>query len=309
MIKKLSVSYAPSGREEEVRNIIINDLKDFYLDIKTDNLGNLIVHKKGKSRTIAITAPMDEVGFLVTHVDDDNILNTASIGTVNSNTLHSILLKDCNGNLYINADSDDFTENSSKITNFKLMDLNGCNAEKLYNDFTGNTLVFNDDFRETEQYFVGKALERSVSCKILCDIARMVSDSMYEYYFVFSAQNYCDKKGAQTALYDVKIDELYNICGINSDADVKFQNGPYVILRDKNFISSEIVNNYPEFNKFSKVVTDKLVCEAGFWQRNHKISNVAALAVPILNLYTSNEVVNKDDVKVLTDALAKVVLP
>ena len=67
MIKKLSDAYAPSAKEEEARKIIVEELKDFYADIKIDALGNLIIHKPGNYKTIAITAPMDEVSFLVTH--------------------------------------------------------------------------------------------------------------------------------------------------------------------------------------------------------------------------------------------------
>lgn len=309
MIKKLSLAFAPSGKESVVRDVIVNDLKDFYLDIKTDNLGNLIIHKKGRSKTIAITAPMDEVGFLITHTNENGIVNTSSIGRVKNNALHSILLKDEIGNLYINDYTSKFTDFNEKVLDYKLNVVNVCKANELNNDLTGKSLVFESNFRANELFYIGKALERSVCCKILCDLARLVRDSIFEYYFVFSAQNYCDKKGAQAALYNTKIDELYNICAVDTEINTINKAEPYLILRDKNFISTDFAEKITETFDFKKLVTDKPICEAGFWQKNHLINDVVAVGIPVGNLYTPNEIVNIDTIKKLTDILSEIVLP
>ena len=110
MIKKLSNAYAPSAKEEEVRDIIINELSDFYTDIRVDNLGNLIIHKPGKKKCIALTAPMDEVSFLITHVKNENTLIGTSICNVKPKTLQNIIVIDKNRQNYI-------LSNISKLVN------------------------------------------------------------------------------------------------------------------------------------------------------------------------------------------------
>lgn len=49
LLEQLCLCNGISGDEVNVRNLIINEIKDCADDIKTDNLGNLIVFKKGKS--------------------------------------------------------------------------------------------------------------------------------------------------------------------------------------------------------------------------------------------------------------------
>ena len=119
MIEKLSNAYAPSGREDEVRKIIIDELSDFYKEIKVDNLGNLVVHKPGKKKVVAITAPMDEVGFLVTHDENEKFVNTASIGVVNQKALHNIVVNDDAENCYISSKNNKISEDIAKIRHFE----------------------------------------------------------------------------------------------------------------------------------------------------------------------------------------------
>lgn len=48
LLEKLCLCNGISGDEGNVRNLIINEIKDCADDIKTDNLGNLIVFKRKK---------------------------------------------------------------------------------------------------------------------------------------------------------------------------------------------------------------------------------------------------------------------
>ena len=52
LLQKLCTANSISGDENVVRDIIINEIKD-YVDYKVDNLGNIIAFKKGKKRFIA----------------------------------------------------------------------------------------------------------------------------------------------------------------------------------------------------------------------------------------------------------------
>lgn len=311
MIKNLSNAYAPSAKEEEVRKIIIKDLSDFYSEIKIDNLGNLIIHKPGKMKTIAITAPMDEVSFIITHKKGTNNFIGTSICSVNPNTLQNISVIDEDNNLYILSGLQNKSNNIEKIRNIDFLKTSNCKVEKLDNDFLSNSLVYNNFLNETDDKYIGKALERSVCCSILCDIARNVANSLYEYYFVFSAQNYCDKKGACTATFGLKIDELYNLCCVDAENEnIESGKGVVLVVRDKMLISTlDLIGKFSIDSNIQKIITSNLICEGGFYQKQHTTQKVLSIGIPINFLGCFNEVVSKSDINDLKTLILEKVLP
>ncbi len=65
------VAGAP-GHEQRVREIVLREIDGLVDEIKTENLENLMEIKKGKeNKRVMIGAHMDEIGFIVTHIDDN----------------------------------------------------------------------------------------------------------------------------------------------------------------------------------------------------------------------------------------------
>lgn len=311
MIKKFSDAFAPSGREEEVRKIIIDELSDFYDDIRVDNLGNLIIHKPGKTKCIAVTAPMDEVGFIITHNDSSDFAVTSSIGSVKLNALQNIIVNTCDKKYFIASNDNNFTDETKKISQFKFDYISNCKAEALNRYNVSDVLVFNNNYIKTDDYIVGKALERSICCSILCDVARSLTDSLYEYYLIFSSQNYCDKKGSMVATFGLNIDELYNLCAVDEKKDaVKQNNGPIVILRDKNLISSDkLIEKFDKYENKQLLISSDLICEGGFYAKQSNTLNVLSLGIPVKHLYCQNEVASISDINSLNKLIKEIILP
>ncbi|MBQ7751937.1 MAG: M42 family peptidase, partial [Clostridia bacterium] len=80
LLKELSLFYAPSGREAKLSDFIKNIVKDFADEVYCDRLGNLIAHKKGGGKKIMLSAHMDEIGVVVTYVEDNGYLRFADVG-------------------------------------------------------------------------------------------------------------------------------------------------------------------------------------------------------------------------------------
>jgi tetrahedral aminopeptidase len=62
------------GYEQKVRELVLAQIKQLVDSIEIDNLGNVIGLKKGKSKQakkVMIAAHMDEIGFIVTHIDEN----------------------------------------------------------------------------------------------------------------------------------------------------------------------------------------------------------------------------------------------
>ncbi|MFP1557881.1 hypothetical protein ACLB1T_13095 [Escherichia coli] len=70
LLQQLCEASAVSGDEQEVRDILINTLEPCVNEITFDGLGSFVARCKGnKVPKVAVVGHMDEVGFMVTHID------------------------------------------------------------------------------------------------------------------------------------------------------------------------------------------------------------------------------------------------
>ena len=85
LIKKLTETAGPSGHEDEIRALIQAEIEAYSDEIQTDALGNLIARKGTKSKDgmrIMLSAHMDEIGIIATHVDPNGFVRFTGIGMV-----------------------------------------------------------------------------------------------------------------------------------------------------------------------------------------------------------------------------------
>jgi len=78
-----------SGRENDVREYIISQIGE-YADYSVDAMGNLLVFKKGKNRPknkVMLAAHMDEVGLIITYINEDGFLKFSPVGGVDTKVL------------------------------------------------------------------------------------------------------------------------------------------------------------------------------------------------------------------------------
>ena len=97
LLLELSKAHGPSGWEDEIRKIIINQIKSDVKEIKIDKLGNLYVNIKGKKskNKILVSAHMDEVGFIIKHIEPEGFLRFEILGSIDPRVIlgQRILLK------------------------------------------------------------------------------------------------------------------------------------------------------------------------------------------------------------------------
>ncbi len=80
LIKMLSNACGVSGFEDEVREIVKVELEDWADEVREDNLGNLIFVRNGSEKKLMVAAHIDEIGFVVKHIDDRGFIRIAPIG-------------------------------------------------------------------------------------------------------------------------------------------------------------------------------------------------------------------------------------
>ena len=88
LLKTICETPGAPGFEDRVRSLVISEIKDFADNIELDNMGNVIVLIKGKSnkKRVMIGAHMDEIGFIVTHVDNNGFLKLHTLGGIDPKT-------------------------------------------------------------------------------------------------------------------------------------------------------------------------------------------------------------------------------
>jgi putative aminopeptidase FrvX len=81
LLTKLLLAVGVSGREEAVRETILADLPDWARkSAKTDAVGNLSVTTGSGSPSVLYVAHMDEIGYLVTNVREDGLIQVQKVG-------------------------------------------------------------------------------------------------------------------------------------------------------------------------------------------------------------------------------------
>ena len=92
LLALLTGTYGPSGNEEPIRKVIEEEIKNYVDEIHTDVMGNLIAVKKGASgsgKKVMLAAHMDQIGLIVTNIDENGFLRFSNIGGVSPlNVIH-----------------------------------------------------------------------------------------------------------------------------------------------------------------------------------------------------------------------------
>lgn len=204
-LKKYCDILGPSGMEDEVRNAIIEDIKDSGCEYETDPLGNLIVLKKGKKRRdkkVLLSAHMDEVGFMVKYIDDDGYVLFDSIGGIDRRVVSGRRVVFCESNVHgvvaSKAIHMQTPEERGKCEPISSMHIDiGAKSREMANKhiMIGDCATFVPNYVEFGEGLVrSKALDDRFGCAVL--VSMINSDLEYDTYFAF---NTCEEIGCDGA--------------------------------------------------------------------------------------------------------------
>ncbi|RMF02127.1 MAG: M42 family peptidase [Bacteroidetes bacterium] len=90
LLKQICETPGAPGFEQRVRELVLREVSPLVDEVSVDNMGNVIAVKRGKARKkVMIAAHMDEIGFIVNHIDDDGFLRFLPLGGFDPKTLTS----------------------------------------------------------------------------------------------------------------------------------------------------------------------------------------------------------------------------
>jgi len=100
---KMSNAIGVSGYESERADLIFEYFKQHCDEVSTDNIGNVIGFKKGKGKgKIMLSAHMDEIGLMVTTIDEKGFIGVTQVGGFDQRTLlaHEVVIHTKKGKIY-----------------------------------------------------------------------------------------------------------------------------------------------------------------------------------------------------------------
>lgn len=205
------VAGAP-GHEQRVRELVLKNIKGVAGKIELDNLGNIYAIKKGKdsSKRVMIAAHMDEIGFMVKHIDDNGFLRFHTLGGFDPKTLTAQRVivhgkKDLigvMGSKPIHIMTAEERNKTVQLSDF-FIDLGLPKKEVEKYISIGDVITRDRQLIEMGECVNCKSIDNRVAVYILIETLKLLKDCPYDVYGVFSVQEEVGIRGANVAAHNI----------------------------------------------------------------------------------------------------------
>jgi putative aminopeptidase FrvX len=322
LIRKLTETYGPSGVEEQIRAAIRAEVELLADEVRVDPLGSLVVRKAGgkERKRIVLAAHMDEIGVMVTYVDEKGFARFTGIGGVRA--------LNCVGGRVAFADG---------TTGVVYIEYKGRDAgkapkfEQLYIDVgatgrddcpvrVGDAAMFVRPFAVQGTRLIAKAMDDRIGCAVLIETLRRLKKSPHDLYFVFSVQEEVGLIGARTSAYGIEPDLAIavdvTLTGDTPEAKpmaVGLGQGPAVKVQDGGMIAHPEVRDLmvkcaeEAGIPYQMEVLEGGTTDAAAMQLVHAGVPSGCISVPCRYVHSPSEMVDEGDVEDSVRLLLEVV--
>jgi tetrahedral aminopeptidase len=315
LIEKLTSIPGPSGYEMNIRQAIRSEIDSTAnkagWQIQVDALGNLIINTqapKAGGVKLMLVAHMDEIGLIVTHVDENGYARFIPIGGVNPLNCVGGRVRFINGAAGIIGQENITQPNQAPKIEQMFIDL-GVSDRKSCPVKVGDVASFERPMVDLGKRMVAKAMDNRVSVAILIETMRQIKSTPHQVFFVFSAQEEVGVRGATTAAFGIDPD-----IGLAVDVtrtgdtpkgikmEVSLGKGPAIKVRDSGMLADpRVVDLLVRTSVKAKIPYQLEVLEAGGTdaraiQLTRAGVPAGCLSIPCRYVHSPSEMVDLDDV-------------
>lgn len=252
ILHKMLLTASPSGSEEQITALFAEQLCPYVDEVTTDANGNCIAHKKGTGPKIMLMAHADEIGLMISYIDDRGFLYFNQIGGIDTNILPGlhVIIQGKNGpvtgiigkkpihlqnekeagkplspeDLWIDIAA---TDKKTALTKVQIGDVA---------TFEPNAQLLDNDI------ILSKSLDDKIGLAVLVGVAKSLKnvETDKDVFFVASVQEELGARGAQMVsgailpeigiAIDVTHATDYPSMSPVADGDIKLGNGPVIPL-------------------------------------------------------------------------------
>jgi putative aminopeptidase FrvX len=269
MLKELTDAKGIPGNEREPREVMKKYIEPFADEVTTDNLGSLIAKKTGKEGgpKIMVAGHLDEVGFMVTQIDDKGFLKFQTVGGWWSQVMlaQRVTIVTNKGDVIGVTGSKPphilSAEARKKPVDIKdiFIDIGASSREEAleWGVRPGDMVVpyFEFTVMNNEKMLLAKAWDNRIGCAIAIDVLKQLKaeDHPNVVYGVGNVQEEVGLRGAKTAAYAIEPDIGFGVdVGIAGDtpgisekeAMSKMGKGPQILLYDASMVSHKGLRDF-----------------------------------------------------------------
>ncbi len=323
LLSKICETPGAPGYEKRIRNMIIEEVKDLVDEVEVDNMGNVYAIKRAKNnpdaKKVMVAAHMDEIGFMVTHIDDNGFLRFTTLGGFDPKTLTAqrVIIHGKEdvigvmGSKPIHVMTQDERNKVAKLTDYFIdLGMSKEEVEKIVS--VGDTVTRERGLIEMGNCVNCKSIDNRVSVFVLIEALRTLKDFPYDVYGVFTVQEEVGIRGANVASHRVNPD-----FGIALDTTIAFDlpgaqahekvtslgKGVAIKVLDAMTICDyrmvEFMRQTADKNKItwqSEILTAGGTDTAGLQRMGKNGAIAGAISIPTRHLHQVIEMANKQDI-------------
>lgn len=330
LLRSLTQTPGIAGQEDAIRSLVWREMKTLVTELQVDVLGNVIGHKgDADAPSIAIAAHIDEIGFIVRHIDDKGFIRIQRVGgfdprvlvaqrvTVHCNSGEQLrgVLQPAAKPVHLQGGA---SQSDLKLEDF-FVDL-GMEVEGVKDLVQiGDMITLERDLQQVGDTVVSKALDDRLGVYVMLEAVRKAKAANVHIIPIATVQEEVGLRGAQTAAYGVEADVAIaldvtiagDVPGGSPDAAVTTLGGGAAIkLYDGSQIANrKVVQHLKELAKEFGIPHQLEVLpaggtDAGAFQRVRSGMATCTISIPTRYVHTVNEMASLSDIQACVDLLA-----
>ena len=321
------------GFEEQVRARVLREIEGLVDDVRVDAMGNIIARRRGREqRKVMCAAHMDEISFIVTHIDDEGFVRFHTLGGFDAKTLTaqrvivhgSKDLVGVMGSKPIHLMKPEERTKAPTIADY-FIDLGLPKSEVEKHVKVGDSITRERELIEMGECVNAKSLDNRVSVFILIEALRALKgrELPYDFYAVFTVQEEVGLRGAMTAASQVDPDFAigldvtiaFDVPGAQPhEAVTRLGDGAAIKIMDGSIICDQrMVQHMKDTADRHDITWQAEVLPAGgtdtaYLQRAGKRGSIAgAISIPCRHIHQVIEMCHQSDIAACTSLLVEVV--
>jgi putative aminopeptidase FrvX len=334
LLKKISETPGAPGFETQIRDLIKGEIKGLVDEMYIDTMGSLIGVVKGREpKKVMVAAHMDEISFMVTHIDDEGFIRFHPLGGFDPKTLSA-------QRVIVHGREDIMGVMGSKPVH--LMTPEEKNKNPQLRDYfidtgrpaaqvkelvdIGDPITRERDLIMMGDCINGKSLDNRVSVYILIEVLKALKGKSlpYDFYAAFTVQEEVGLRGAFNAAGHIDPD-----FGIGLDVTIAFDTpgalpyemvtrlgkGTAVKILDGSIICDTRMTSFMKSTATKHAIPYQLeILPAGgtdtgaIQRQGNKGSIAGAISIPLRHVHQSIEMAHVQDITSSIDLLTATIM-
>jgi endoglucanase len=308
--------------------MIRKELTDVGCKVTTDSMGNLVGYRKGTGKSkVMLAGHMDEIGFVVSHVDKEGFLRVQPVGGWDPRTMmaqrvyvhtEKKRLLGVLGSKPIHILTEDEAKKPLKVTDFFIdLGLPPKTVESLVD--IGDPVTMARTLDEIGDCFTGKAVDNRFGVWLMIEALRKVKKHAVDIYAVSTVQEEVGIRGAIASAQDIRPDVgialditlAVDTPGVPPQEHItRMGEGAALKVMDGSSISNpKLIRELRDLAKKRKIkwqmeILPRGGTDAGGLRMFSGHCAVATLSVPVRYVHSSVETVQKADLESCVNLLA-----